>query len=170
MIKKLNLIYHIAPFKKNDVWKDNIRKLKRYLHVFDRKFVAISVGKPLHHPKLVINEFADPDIEFLIVKNKLNLKEFVSFVPLLKKVKSLAKDEATFYAHAKGVFCNRDIPHKNLAVACWRNMMYHYLLNDVDKMKDLLAKYKAVGFFRYIQEKYTQGAYWHYAGTFFWFR
>lgn len=85
--------------------------------------------------------------------------------------------EATFYAHAKGVakdiLCSGD----PLGSRYWRNAMYHELLDDWERIAELLEEYPVVGSHRRHHPEQPQiypdgqsSSEWHFAGTFFWFR
>jgi ubiquinone/menaquinone biosynthesis C-methylase UbiE len=180
-IRTFNLIYHIAPFSRNDAWRKNVRQLLRRMHVFNgKRVVAIATGQGLDAPELVQQEFTGHNVTFITRPNDFRLREVATFLPLLEAVCSTADDEATFYAHAKGVASGGDPK----AVTYWRNSMYHALLDDLPKIKAALADHPCVGTHR---RHHPTGRYpefgnipvfpdgnadstWHFAGTFFWFR
>jgi hypothetical protein len=91
---------------------------------------------------------------------------------LLEKAADPDPAQATFYGHAKGV----TRPHER-ASRYWRNAMYHELLDDWERIADLLAEHAIVGTHRRRHDGcvrlFPDGkseAPWHFAGTFFWLR
>ena len=180
-ISRFNLIYHVAPFRANDVWRLNVAQILRRIHLFNgKRVVAIATGPELEPPERVEREFAGRDVTFIHRPNDRTLREVTTFLPLLESVHSLAGDEATFYAHAKGVTSIGD----PTGVTYWRNSMYHALLDDLPLVKKSLAEYPCVGTHRRrhpsgrrvndprvpIFPDGTDDAPWHFAGTFWWFR
>lgn len=176
MIKTRNLIYHITPFQ-NDVWKRNVCQLLKRMHVFNgKKIIAIATDSSTAHYSEVERCFREHDVKFLHYENNQIFRETVSWYGLLDEVVSVDPEEATFYAHAKGV-----TRPDNAIITNWRNAMYHYLLDDMDVITKALDAYPCVGTHRQFhwpgtlrkarhlaQELRDQE--WHYAGTFFWFR
>jgi len=190
---RLNLIYHVAPFAKSDVWKKNIRQLLKRWDVFNgQRIIAIATGdgmdavdevkrlfrrdhgheKHENHEKDMADAFrvfGGNSPVFIEVANDRVLRENASFLPLLEAVQSTDPGEATFYAHAKGVTTIGDVE----GVMYWRNLMYHALLDDPEAIKDALTRYAIVGTHRKTTTaEYPCGAKspWHFAGSFFWFR
>jgi hypothetical protein len=193
---RLNLIYHVAPFAKSDIWRKNVRQLTRRWDVFNgRRIIAIATGPEMAPPSEVHRAFAEGrlgdgmmrsgddeksaphpiidspphTITFLEVPNDRALRESSSFLRLLEAVESRDPREATFYAHAKGVTTIGDAE----GVMYWRNLMYHELLDDPEAIKDALTRYAIVGTHRKTTTaEYPCGAKspWHFAGSYFWFR
>ena len=175
---RLNLIYHVAPFAKSDVWQKNVRQLLRRIEMFNgHRIIAIATGEemaPIDEVKAEFRFSANSRSEirnpkFLLVPNDRTLRENASFLPLLEAVQSVDPDEATFYAHAKGVTTIGDAE----GVMYWRNLMYHALLDDPEAIKDALTRYAIVGTHRMtMPTEYPDGKSgpWHFAGSYFWFR
>ena len=170
---RLNLIYHVAPFAKSDVWQKNVRQILRRIDLFNgQRVVAVSTGEGMSPMKEVVQAFdgARAGIKFLAVPNCRTMRENASFLPLLEAVQSTNPNEATFYAHAKGVTTIGDAE----GVMYWRNLMYHALLDAPETIKDRLTEYATIGTHRKTNAVvYPDGATsspWHFSGTYFWFR
>ncbi|MFV0443115.1 MAG: hypothetical protein ACK5Q5_06060 [Planctomycetaceae bacterium] len=173
-----NLLYHVTPFTSNDIWLRNIHQLVKRLDLFNgRRVIAVATGEGLASPEEVRAAFGTHEVETLPHPNSRELRENSTFLKLLEEVVSTDPTEATFYAHAKGVakdiLCSGDPRGSRY----WRNAMYHELLDDWDRIAELLEEYPVVGTHRrYHAEQpqiYPDGqsvSDWHFAGTFFWFR
>ena len=109
-----------------------------------------------------------------VVFPRSELREASTFLPLMGTVQSTDPDEATFYAHSKGV--RSEITGE--AGRRWRNSLYANLLDDVPLIRRLLATHSFVGSHRRWREGSGVGDFppelagcaWHYSGAFFWFR
>jgi hypothetical protein len=173
-VHRLNLLYHVCPLRKNDVWRANVRQLKRRLHIFNgRKIVAVVEGEGLHGLDVVRREFADEGIEWLTRPNDPELRETATLADLLAAVESTDPEEASFYSHTKG----NSTADNALGAEYWRNAMYHHLLDGVHACRDLLASHPCVGTHKMcwhaLRSPYPSGlsvGNWMLAGTFFWFR
>lgn len=175
-VHRLNLLYHVCPLKKNDVWRANVRQVRRRLHIFNgRKVVAVVEGEGLHGLNEVRREFGDDSIQWITRPNDPELREVVTFGDLLAAVESVDPEEATFYAHTKG----NSTADNALGAELWRNAMYHHLLDGVNVCRDLLASHPCVGTHKMRWKNglgfsvFPSGHHaceWMYAGTFFWFR
>lgn len=170
----LNLLYHVCPLQKNDVWRANVRQVVRRLRIFNgRKVVAVVTGDGLHGVDVVRQAFGDPTIEYLEIPNDPELREVATFLPLLEAVESADPEEASFYAHTKG----NSTKDNALGAEMWRNEMYHSLLDGVHVCRDLLLTHPCVGTHKMhypvgmmpYPSKLNHGT-WLFAGTFFWFR
>lgn len=173
---KRNLIYHVSPFDDNDTWLKNIAQLRRRWNVFDGVKIVSAVVGPRMVPMRVVRRFLpDPSIIWMRFENSVELREAVSFLPMLRLLKvSADPDSATFYAHAKGVTRNPC----DLQVRDWRNQMYANLLDRVPACMELLKTHPCVGAYRdlhpggipapHIGECHWKTT-WDYRGTFFWF-
>lgn len=181
-----NLLYHIYPLAENDEWRLNVEYLLRYWHVFNgRKLVGIVIDENTVSAAEVQAAFGGRDIEWLIARNDPQLGEVVTFRVGIEKLRSLNTDEATFYAHAKGVknLCGQwrmrdDRSRANMvsSVRNWRNRMYTYCLGANETNLDrILRRRSAAGCFRIPGDVGTlhksrsdNPCYWFFAGTFFW--
>jgi len=176
-IQRLNLIYHVCPLRKNEVWRRNVRQLRQRLRIFNgRKIVAVVLGDDMEPCSSVRDEFGHDghDIELLQLPNDPELRETATFLQLLEEVVSLDEAEATFYAHTKGN-STRD---NALGAEYWRNAMYHHLLDHVNVCRDLLLRHPCVGTHKIVWPSTMRSPFpnrlsvgnWMFAGTFFWFR
>lgn len=169
-----NLIYHVCPLTANDLWKKNVAQLRRRLDVFSgRKVIAIATGKGCHPPATVRSEL--PGCEFLELPSDAELREVVTFLPLLVSVADPDPRQATFYAHTKGNSTDGSVQGS----VYWRNAMYHHLLDRVGDCMEELETHACCGTHKMIWghcklgPPYPSGLNhggWMLAGTFFWFR
>lgn len=177
-ITRRNLLYHVTPFASNDIWRRNIQQMVRRLDLFNgRRVVAVATGEGLASPEEVRTSLGHLDVEIMPHPNSRELRENATFLKLLEQVASTDPTEATFYAHGKGVakdiLCSGD----PLGSRYWRNAMYHELLDDWNRIAELLEVYPVVGTHRRYHAEQPQiypdgqsSSDWHFAGTFFWFR
>lgn len=177
MIDRLNLIYHVTPFDSNDTWLKNIAQLRRRWGLFNsQRIVSVATGPNMIPLDRIKPFLPDPAIEWLTFPNSKSMREATSFYPMLEKL-SAAANEATFYAHAKGVTRGAC----DCRIRDWRNQMYHHCLDRIDDVKAALLHSSCVGPYRQrhwpgtlrrmthlAPELRTQE--WHFAGTFWWFR
>jgi hypothetical protein len=168
-----NLIYHISPYA-NYRW--NLEQLKRRWKVFNgSKVIAIVVGAGrdkqggefIFESPEKVKELLPKDVEYLILPNNPNIRETATLLPLLKSISSTEKNSITFYGHTKGVTRGN-----HPGVKLWTELMYRFCLDHYIKVEQLLEFYFTVGCFkRYGQFKnLDQRSFWHYSGTFFWFK
>jgi PAS domain-containing protein len=177
-IAKRNLLYHITPFATNDIWLRNVRQLLKRIDLFNgRRVIAVATGDGLVPPDEIRNAFGRHEIEILTRPNSSELRENATFLPLLKRIADPDPHTATFYAHAKGVAKDVLCLGDPLGSRYWRNAMYHELLDDWERINELLEDYAIVGTHRRQHNEdhriYPDGqseSSWHFAGTFFWFR
>lgn len=187
-ITTLNLIYHVCPLLRNDVWRANLWQLRKRLslqcydqgddqrYIFNgRKLIAVAVDESTHDVDEVRRELNRDDCEFVRCDNDPELREVATFEILLEHVANTSKHEATFYAHTKGNSTGDD----SLGAELWRNEMYRALLDNVEAARDLMQKYTCVGTHKLRWERDSKSPYptginnaycWMYCGTFFWFR
>ena len=173
-----HLIYHLTPFATNDIWLRNIRQLLKRITLFNgRRVIAVATGEDLVPPADVRAAFGTHEVELLTRPNSRELRENATFLPLLECVADPDPHAATFYAHAKGVAKDVLCLGDPLGSRYWRNAMYHELLDDWDRIAELLTDHAVVGTHRRQHAEqpriYPDGqseSAWHYAGTFFWFR
>lgn len=169
-----NLIYHVAPLVANDSWKRNLEQLCKRWHVFNGKKLIVVVDGPKLHQPAAVYECLPKDCEIVNMNNDPAYREQATFSYLLGRIKSVNPEEATFYAHSKGGATTANV----VGATRWRNAMYHFLLDDMDKVEQALLRYAAVGTTRITKKTKkwivptgkTLPCSWIFAGTFFWFR
>ena len=171
---KRNLIYYVCPFESSRTeWIQNLRVLNHYLHTFNgKKIITIAQGKNIAHITDVREVMCDMGIDgcdIHTIDNNPELGEVIPFMKMMRLVESTSPNEITFYAHAKGVRPrysggNLGFALKNIRI--WRNAMYYFLLNDIDKIENILSEHPCVGCFKMLGGLPVP---WFYAGTFFWF-
>jgi glycosyltransferase involved in cell wall biosynthesis len=182
-----NLLYHIYPVAANDEWRLNVDRLLRYWDRFNgRKLVGIVFDATTVPVEAVQSVFPDGEIEWLVAANDSQLGERITFAEGLRRLRTLNPDEATFYAHAKGVMNTCGHPRlrteeqrANLipSVRRWRNLMYDHCLNwSAANLDRIIRRCSAAGCFQREGDvgktHWDRGdirCYWYYAGTFFWF-
>lgn len=173
-IETRNLIYHVCPLVKNDLWRRNVEQLLARAAAFNgRRVVAIATGsKSELCPPCAVRTEMGPTFEYLEVPNCKRLREVASFKPLLCEVQR--EPGATFYAHTKGNSTAGSVEGSTY----WRNVMYWKLLGAYgDRMREL-ERYHAVGTHKMVWKRGERPPYptrlmhghWMFAGTFFWFR
>jgi len=173
-----HLIYHLTPFASNDIWLRNVRQLLKRITLFNgRRVIAVATGDDLVPPHDVRAAFGTHEVEILTRPNSRELRENATFLPLLECVADPDPKAATFYAHAKGVAKDVLCLGDPLGSRYWRNAMYHELLDDWERIAELLIDHAVVGTHRRQHAEqpriYPDGqseSSWHFAGTFFWFR
>jgi len=145
-IKIRNLIFHLFPHPGNDAWIHNIQQLKRRWSLFNhRRIIAVAEGPELI-PLDRVRDIVGDGTEFLPIQNDPRLRETATFLPLLKRIRSLRTDEATFYAHSKGASQHHTAQDgKQLAIEFWRNRMYAELLDRWPGNGRTLRGYSAIG-------------------------
>lgn len=187
---KRNLYYNCCALQASETeWRDNVRMLCRYADIFNgRRLVVVRTGEGLADPDEVERAFeqhtprSTMGFEFLHLPNDPVLHETANFLDVLERLHSERSDEATFYAHTKGVRYYpvpedaeviAGIRYELLRVSImqWRNRMYHECLNDPDKIDALLTRFAATGcyFHKETVEDKKLWTKWMFAGTFFWF-
>lgn len=170
-----DLIYHVFPTRKNDLWRTNVRQLLRRGHVFNgRRTIAIATDAATHSFDVARAEFKGYPARYLDMPNDPELRECLTFLPLLAANADIDSRRATFYAHTKG--CTT--AGNQLGVEYWRNSMYRALLDDWRECMQHLAGFAAVGTHKQVWSPSQPSLYptklahsfWAFSGTFFWFR
>lgn len=166
-----NLIYHICPFAASNVWRKNVRQLVKRIKLFNgKRIVAIATGEGIAPAAEVRAEFGDCGIRFIEAPNSMRLRERATFEILMDAVASMDPSEATFYAHAKGGATIGDAT----GVMYWRNLMYHALLDNFERVRKALGEAPIVGTHRMTchvcYPDHLASSDWHFSGAFFWFR
>lgn len=176
-----NLAFHLYPNPRNPAWFRNLHELKKRWPLFNgRRLIAVATGPGLVSPD-IIKQYLGPNADYLEISNDPRLRETRTFLPLLRELRSIACNEATFYAHSKGASSHHpDDDGKRIAIRYWRNRMYSELLDRWPAVAATLERYTACGTFKIdysLLEHYVMysptGYYWgnwHFAGNFYWFR
>lgn len=162
---KRNLIFYLYP-RKGSIWSWHIDQLLKYKHVFNgRRIVTISIDNVTDYTSTILQRLKPLEAEFSFVQNDSYLGETRHLVGNLAKVSSLNEDEATFYAHAKGVTHGGRFLQ---AVMMWCEAMYTLNLGSVPAIERALSLYSAAGCFRHFLRH--GGAQWCYGGSFYWLK
>ena len=174
-ITRINLIYHVCPLIKNDVWRDNLAQLKKRWGIFTgKKVLAVSNNTDLVWPIEEVVKELNRECELFEVPNDANLRETISFKQLLKSVESLDGEEITFYGHTKG----NSTKESMLGSEFWRNAMYHYLLDNINAVLDNFRTFPTIGTHKIcwppgvrtpFPTNLDNEHHWMFSGTFFWF-
>ncbi len=166
-----SLLYNCCPLGDTE-WKLNVEQLLKYGDVFNgRRIILVKVGDGLAPAADVREEFGVFRAEFMEVPNDPDLGEVAGFVEGLARLESVYADEATFYAHTKGVSYDGKPVEQLAGVRTWRNMMYNHCLGDIRSVESALQGKPIVGCFKhYGSTPPMEEVDWHYAGTFFWMR
>ncbi len=169
-----NCIYHVAPLAKNDLWQKNVAQLLKRSAVFTgKKIAAIATGDGILPPAVVREAFSGHGFTFLEIPNDRQLREVVTFLPLLQSVASVNPSEVTFYAHTKGNGTAESVK----GARRWANSMYHHLLDDWERVRRFLLSSPMAGTHKMewpgdrspYPSRLKHGQ-WMYSGTFYWFR
>lgn len=197
---KRHLIYHVCPLIANDGWLKNLDQLAKRWSVFDgTKMFAIAQGDGCVDEDSVYGELAGRDMDDAqtacdVYSNDKQLREVVTFLPLLEAVKTeCASGDVVFYAHTKGNSTKDGVA----GATRWRNSMYHWLLGRADDCCARLAEgARMVGTNKMVWRPMPTGTMhsevqrlprpllhktpfpggldnryqWIFAGTFYWFR
>jgi len=160
-----NLLYHIYPIKES-LWHWNIQRIRNFWHVFTgRKIMMIVTDERTDDPNVVLKELGHP-VESYVQRNEARLGEVKTFQIGLSKLQSLKPNEATFYAHAKGVTHNGQ---RRSNVLAWADALYNLNLSTPMAIDVLLNSYATVGALKKTGS-ITTGSDWYFEGTFFWFK
>jgi SAM-dependent methyltransferase len=162
---KRNLLFYLYP-RKWSVWPWHIEQLLKYKHVWNgRKILIIAEDSNTTADKKLLPIVQQLGAEIHKVPNDPVLGETRWFVEKLGLLESKDPDEATFYAHSKGV--TQQGAWLGGAVS-WSKGMYDLNLGSVPAVEQSLSLCSAVGCFRHFLNH--AGARWCYAGTFFWLK
>lgn len=176
-ISRLNLIYHVYPATKNNLWLQNIQELLARWHVFTgARVVAVATDANSRGLPEVLEAFAgcDPQPTILLLPNDPQLREVATFLPLLQAVQSTDPTEATFYAHSK----SNTTAGQQQGAWLWTQRMYATLLDQIQVVRDALRVHPLVGCCKMVWPRGGRSVFpselavgnWMFAGTFFWFR
>lgn len=176
-----NLAYHVYPKSNTPALVNNLIQIRRRWDLFNgRRIISVATGPGLLPVDRII-ELLGTDAEYFERPNDPRLRDTASFRPMLEILRDLNPNQATFYAHTKGTaeLHNGDQP-RQLAIARWRNRMYHELLDNWPAVAHELQTHAACGIYKVDVSQLGPnlvhtpcGLPWKnflYAGTFFWFR
>lgn len=150
---------------KGSCWPSHFNILRECRSIFNGRLIVVCSMDHRTDPfDLVRSEWSDPDIQWREESNDPHLGESKIFLSVLDELKSSRVDEATFYAHSKGVTHKLD----NRNVHAWTEAMFFMCLKDIGLVEKVLSRYSCYGCF--LHEVNHQGSSWHYPGTFFWFK
>lgn len=162
-----HLLYHVMPVNGNGVWQWNLDQLRRRLPLFNgKRAIAVVTGRGLDPPDVVQKHLAAEGIEWIVQPNSRRLREVQTWPQLWERVASASHEEATFYAHAKGVTHG---PRSQLLR--WSEVMYEVCLDYLPLVERSLQLYPLCGPFKRVGQRFeASNSFWWYAGTFFWAR
>ncbi len=163
-----NLIYHVWPVR-GAMWRWNIEQLKQRIDLFNgRRIVSIVHDHRSDDPMAVQAALEGLGCEFLVSRNHPS-GEAATFPTMLRRVASTDINEATFYAHAKGVKHEPDVPEP---IRRWAEISYRAALDDSALVSKHLERFALTGSFRRFGrfKAHRNLSPWHYHGTFFWMR
>jgi hypothetical protein len=191
-IVKRNLLYHVCPLMANDHWRQNLKKLREHIELFNGKRLIATAccgpgetkGSATCRSSEVHAELTGCKCEFMDLYNDPILRERTSFLQLLLSIAGDDPSEATFYGHTKGIAtCDTSDKTQTTEVRIqgsvrWRNAMYHHLLGRWKAVMQALRTHACVGTTQIALDgldpwpwpEAMRYGYWHFAGTFFWFR
>jgi len=162
---KRNLLFHLYP-KKESIWRWHVDRLLEYRSAWNgRRIITVVMDKETESKAVVTEALERLDAEVSFERNDRELGETRLFIETLGRLESRDPDEATFYAHAKGVTrTGKQVD----AIRDWCRAMYILNLESIPSIERLLQKYPAIGCFRHAIKH--GGSSWCYAGTFFWLK
>lgn len=159
-----NLLFHLYPRRKS-YWRWHAEQLARFRDVWNGKRIIVVVEDDHTDSSREVLEALDPvDGLVLFKRNRADLGEVKYFIETLRLFESLDPNEATFYAHGKGVSHDTMLA----AIQMWSKAMYELNLSFPEIVDRRLATAATLGAFR-VQIPHS-GAKWCYAGTYFWLK
>lgn len=176
-----NLAYNVYPNAHNPGWISNLRQIRQRWSLFNgRRVIAIAQDKDTIPPPEIMAQLG-PDAEYIVHPNNPRTREQPGFVALIYALQNCNPNEATFYAHTQGTTPYHNTHRqRQLAKTFWRNRMYHELLDNWPAVAHELQTHATAGIYlidytdtgQTPPESPTGGpwGWWHYCGTFFWFR
>jgi glycosyltransferase involved in cell wall biosynthesis len=163
-----NLVYHVWPVR-GTTWQWNLEQLIKRLDIFNGRRLLGIVHDDRSAPAEEVKEFvAGHGFEFIVAQND-ERGEAITFPLMMQQVASDDPNEITFYAHAKGVKYEPNVP---APVRRWAEVQYRVALEDWPTIRDHLQRFAMTGCFRRPGRfsAHRNLADWHYSGTFFWLR
>ena len=177
---KRHCLFFIMPLagKGSWVWKSQIERLCKHLHLFDKICVGVVTDKPearfpLMHPKYVMEEFAkhgytQEQVFFILKPNNRRKREGITFREQLEYVMTDDPNTIVFYGQAKGIQYAAEPTNK---IHTWVQAMYKYTYENYEEAQKALNTHAFAGRFkRYGQFNTPRNHKWHYSGSFYWFR
>lgn len=160
-----NLIFYCYPIRET-IWPWHVDRLIERRGAWNgRRIIVVALDDRTDAEWLVRTKFAPLEAEVLVRKNVQKFGEQAHFIDTLELLESQRSDEATFYAHAKGVMRNGPML---VPVQRWSELMYRANLDFPALVERRLQGFGTVGCLRWRHEKPRIG--WCWAGTFFWLR
>ena len=163
-----NLIYHVWPVR-GSMWRWNLEQLKSRIDLFNgRRLIGIVHDERAEDVGAVKAALEGHGCEFLVAPNS-PAGEVVTFPAMLRQVASTHLNEVTFYAHAKGVRHEPNVPR---TVHRWAEVNYRVTLDDWAGVREQLDHFALTGAFRMLGRfrAHQYAGDWHYSGTYFWLR
>jgi spore maturation protein CgeB len=163
-----NLIYHVWPVR-GSMWRWNIDQLKERIDLFNGvRLISIVHDHRTDNPAEVEAALRGHGCEFIIAPNHPT-GESITFPRMLRRVASQDINEVTFYAHAKGVRHEPNVPQ---TLRRWAELNYQAGLDDWAQVRAQLERFALTGSFRRFGrfDSHRRMCDWHYHGTFFWLR
>jgi hypothetical protein len=163
-----NLLFHVWPVRGN-TWRWNVEQLKRRIDLFNgRRIIGIVCDARSEPAEDVQAALAGHGCEFIVAPNDAR-GEVATFGQMLRRVASCEPDELSFYAHAKGVKYEPELP---APVRRWAEVQYAVTLDDWQGLRKQMQHFAMTGIFRRHGRfrNHQNVADWHYSGTFFWLR
>jgi len=163
-----NLIFHVWPVR-GTTWRWNLDELKRRIDLFNgRRIIGIVFDERSEPPEAVQDYLAGHGCEFVIAPND-ERGEVATFAQMMARLAVSGADDIAFYAHAKGVKYEPQLPP---AVRRWAEVQYSVLLDDWHGVSEQMRRFAMTGIFRKFgrYRNHLDAGDWHYSGTFFWMR
>jgi hypothetical protein len=169
-----NLIYHVYP---KGGWLDAVSEIAGHLDAFNgQRIVAVAFDSlcGLKDDFAEIERLLKPT-HTLLLPNDRDLRETITFEPLLRAVLNDSPSEATFYGHTKANTTDGNVE----AATKWRQVMTANLLGRWQDAMGHLQRYTFVGTHKMIWPADQPSPFptrmkpahpWMHSGTFYWFR
>lgn len=167
-----NLIYHVYPVGD---WESIAAEVAKYSDIFTKRVIAVaSLGGNVDHVVNRCKQMFSTD-NVTVYPNDPELRETVTFPPLLNAVLNDNPNEATFYAHTKANSTAGNVG----AATSWRKVMVKYLLDKWEEATTHLQSHIFVGTHKMIWPTSVTPPFpthlhpthpWMHCGTFWWFR
>lgn len=161
-----HLLCHLWPKREPGTWRKTIDELISRWDLFDGKKVIAVASCDKSHTADDVQKLLPKDAIVLQFTNNPNLREVVTFVPLLEQVQ-FDIGGTIFYCHGKA--STHD--YRNVTSHAWADLMWHVMLDHPGLVQCALENHAIAGCFRRRQRfGLTDGYHWHFSGSFFWAR